>query len=114
MGVVQVPASGRAPHTLGVPEPPQLSPAGQVPQSSWPPQPSPTVPQYFPPVCWQVMGVQVPGVALQTFATLAPQVCPAGQVPQFIWPPQPLPTVPQYLPFAGVQLKGLQVPPSGV
>jgi hypothetical protein len=34
-----------APHTFAVPAPPQVCPVGHVPQSTLPPQPSPTVPQ---------------------------------------------------------------------
>jgi hypothetical protein len=49
-----------APHTPGVVPP---AAAGHVmPQSSEPPQPSPIVPQYWPPFCaWQVPFVQFVG-----------------------------------------------------
>jgi hypothetical protein len=36
------------PQTLGVPPPPQLWPVPQLPQLTLPPQPSGTVPQFWP------------------------------------------------------------------
>jgi hypothetical protein len=48
---VHAPESGAAPHTFGVPAPPQVWPPEQPPQSIEPPQPSPTTPQYLPLVC---------------------------------------------------------------
>jgi hypothetical protein len=65
----------------------------QAPQLSVPPQPSPIVPQYWPPIGVQVIGLQVG--SLQTSATLAPQVPPFGQLPQSSVPPQPSPMLPQ-------------------
>ena len=87
--------------TLGTPAvpsgcaPPQ-DPIGQVVgQVSVPPQPSPIVPQYWPPPA----GVQVIFLQLgspQTLATPWPaHVAGAGQVPQSSDPPQPSPMVPQ-------------------
>ena len=40
------------------PEPLQVWPAAQPPQSSARPQPSPTLPQYLPDTCWQASGAQ--------------------------------------------------------
>jgi hypothetical protein len=51
MGPQSVPAAqtfGVQPQTLGVPLPPQVCGAVQVPQSRVAPQPSETVPQFFP------------------------------------------------------------------
>jgi hypothetical protein len=45
---VQAPESREAPHTLGVPAPPQVKPALQSPQSMDDPQLLPTTPQYLP------------------------------------------------------------------
>ena len=45
-----------------MPVPPQVWPSGQAPQSMVPPQPSPILPQYWPPPLGvQVTSVQVPG-----------------------------------------------------
>jgi hypothetical protein len=86
---------------------------GQNPQSSWPPQPSPTVPQYCPPPA----GLQVALVQLVWAHTLAmpavPHSLPVGHAPQSSDPPQPLPITPQYRPLERTQLVGfLQVPES--
>jgi len=95
---VQVPESGAAPHTFGVPAPPQVNPPEQFPQSISPPQPSPTLPQYEPVACLQTVAVQAPESreAPQTFAVPAPpQVKPLLQPPQSMVEPQLLPTTPQ-------------------
>jgi len=59
----QVTAVGQfvEPHTLGMSPPPQVVPAGQVVQSSVPPQPLPIIPQYVAASLEQRMGVQSPG-----------------------------------------------------
>src|SRR5580765_2669208 len=68
-------------------------PFAQAPQLRTPPQPSPMVPQYWPPIGVQVAFTQVG--SLQTLATPAPQVPPFGQVLQSSVPPQPSPIMPQ-------------------
>jgi hypothetical protein len=82
---------------LATPLPPQVWPAGHaVGQLSECPQPSPTVPQYWPPVGVQVVATQV--AEPHRLATpLPPQVWPAGHdvVPQSTVPPQPSPIMPQ-------------------
>ncbi len=96
----QVPGSGA--HTPGVlPGPPQTEPAAQPPQSSRPPQPSPTLPQRFPPACSHVSFWQLEsGGGPHTFATRPPHTWPSAQPPHSKLPPQPLPTRPQNLPPA--------------
>src|SRR5688572_6308982 len=76
--------------------PPALhdSPAAHDPQSSVPPQPSPTVPQYLPPVGVQVAFTQ-PGPAPHTLRTAPPHTPPFAQTPQSSVPPQPSPITPQ-------------------
>src|SRR5579859_4280294 len=89
---VHPPASGAKPQRFAMPSPPQLCPFGQPPQSIWPPQPSPTMPQYWPFAWLQLVTVQSPEsrAAPHTFGTpLPPQVKPPGQPPQSILPPQP-------------------------
>src|SRR5882672_9531514 len=51
---VQEPESVEAPQTFGRPAPPQVCEPGQAPQSMRPPQPLPTMPQYFPFICMQL------------------------------------------------------------
>jgi hypothetical protein len=72
--------------------PPQVWGALQLMQSSDPPQPSPIMPQYWPPpAIAQVSGVQPAGThspPLQTW--------PFAQVPQSSERPQPSPIMPQY------------------
>src|SRR6202012_2666026 len=72
-----------APHTPGVPPPPQVCPVGQGPQASRLPQPSPAGPHLIP---WpaQVSGVQrFASACPQTpFTPPPPQVCGATQSPQ--------------------------------
>jgi hypothetical protein len=59
-GVGQLPPSGDPPQTLGSPPPPQVDVPGQTPQSIVPPQPLPTMPQYWPPTWLQVSFWQPP------------------------------------------------------
>src|SRR5712691_10810724 len=96
---------GGVPHTLGVPVPPQIWGAMQVPQASHPPAPSGIAPQFFP---WAVHVVGVRGP--QTLATPPPpQIWGALQVPQVSVPPQPSEMVPQFLP-SEAQVRRAQVP----
>src|SRR5258708_4708199 len=92
------------------PPPPQVWPVGHAGHSSWPPQPSPTVPQYCPPAELHVPLVQL--LLPHTLGTpAAPHEEPAGQSPQSVCPPQPLPTMPQYCPpVAGAQTVAVQSP----
>jgi hypothetical protein len=69
-------------------------PIGHAPQSSEPSQPSPIVPQYWPPLNVHETFVQL-GLP-HTPLTFAPHAVPIGQVvPQSVPPPQPSPIVPQ-------------------
>ena len=69
-------------------------PVGQPPQSIELSQPSPMLPQYWPPENVQESFVQF-GLP-HTPLTLAPQAVPVGHVvPQSAEPPQPSPIVPQ-------------------
>ena len=84
------------PQLFGTLAPPQVSPAGQAAeQLRDPPQPLPTIPQYWPPGGEQVVGTQL--AEPQMFATPEPpQVWPAGQAKvQSIVPPHPSPIMPQ-------------------
>jgi len=88
--------------------PPQV-PIGQVVgQFSVPPQPSPIVPQYWPPPA----SVQVIFLQLGSPQTLAtpwpPQVAGAVQFPQSSDPPQPSPIMPQYREVPTLQVVGTQ------
>ena len=78
-------------------------------QTSELPQPSPIVPQYWPPEAGlQVSGVQIPDAPLHR---LSSQVHPLllQVLPQSSELPQPSPMVPQYWsPFAVVQVNGVQ------
>src|SRR3954454_23266448 len=109
------PAGGGAPQIPASPPPPQLCPAGQVPQSMVLPQPSPTSPQYWPFGHWHITDMQpaiggdpqTPGMRPATGADPQPpgmppppQLWPLGQPPQSRVLPQPSPTTPQYLPPA--------------
>ena len=95
-------------HTLFVPHT-QLAPEAvqSVPQGSALPQPSPTVPQYWPPAAGlQVRAGHTPGTPLHRPPW---QVHPAfvHAVPQSTDDPQPFPTTPQYWsPLAVVQASG--------
>jgi hypothetical protein len=81
--------AGVQPQTLGVPPPPQVCGAVQLPQLSVPPQPSGIEPQSL--FCAaQVVGVQL-------LHTLAVQTFGVTQVPQLSVPPQPLEMAPQFL-----------------
>ena len=96
LGVQVAPGQVGEPQELGMPAPPQVWPAGQLlPQSTTPPQPSPSRPQYWPPGSEQVrLGVQP--TTPQTWATPPPpQVWPVGQAPQSICASQPSPITPQ-------------------
>jgi hypothetical protein len=98
----QVEGEQPLPQTLG-PPPPQVSPAGQAPQLSALPQPSPVIPQFLP-CAEQVEGEQpLP----QTSGPPPPQVSPAGQVPQLRVPLQSLEMIPQFAPCAA-QVVGAQ------
>jgi hypothetical protein len=110
--VSRVQVAGSGPQTPGVAAP-QTWPAGQLPQVRGRPQPSPMVPQYWPPfAAVQVMAVQ-PAPGAQTFATPPPpHTWPVGQAAQLRMPPQPSPMVPQYWPLTGAQVRGVQ--PAGV
>jgi hypothetical protein len=112
--LIGVHVPGVAPHTLAIALP-HVWPAPQAPQSIWPPQPLPTMPQYWPLVCEHEVTEQRPesGLAPQTFGMpLPPQVNPPEQPPQSILPPQPSPTMPQYLPFGWSHFVGVQAPES--
>jgi len=81
----------------------QASPVAQAPQSSFMPQPSPTMPQYFaaPPPGVQVIRWQLgPPTQRPALHTLSPPHMPHSSEP----PLQPLPILPQYCPPAGMQL----------
>jgi hypothetical protein len=81
-------------HRFETPPPPHAWPVGQPPHASCASQPSPIVPQYWPPAGLQVSFVQF-GLP-QTFGRFAPHTVPFGQaLPQSTWPPQPSPITPQ-------------------
>ena len=81
----------------------QVAPVGHTLQSLEPSQPSPMIPQYWPPAKVQEDFVQL-GFP-QISGTLAPQSVPAGQlVLQLVEPPHPSPMVPQYVTPAPAQL----------
>ncbi len=69
-----------APQTLGVPPPPQVVPAAQVPHSRSPPQPSLTGPQLAPAIA-HVRGVQPDMPPQRLGMPPPPQVSGAAQVP---------------------------------
>ena len=81
------------PHIPGVPPPPQVWPAGQLPQFSIPPQPSSLGPH-----CSfreaQVAGMQAP-LPQTPGLPPPPQISGGVQVPQLRTPPQPSPAAPQ-------------------
>ena len=86
---------GGVAQTSGVPVPPQIWGAIQVPQASQPPQPSGIAPQVFP-CAAQVVGVQPPA---HTFGVPPPpHVLGALQAPQPSVVPQPSGIVPQFFP----------------
>jgi hypothetical protein len=101
---------GVHPQTLGLPVPPQVWGAVQVPQLSVPPHPSGMDPQLSP------RAAQVVGVHPQTLGLpLPPQVWGAVQVPQLSVPPHPSEIDPQLSPRAahvvGVHPQTLGLPP---
>jgi hypothetical protein len=76
---------------FAMPVAPQTPPAAQV-QLSAPPQPSPSIPQYWTPLApLQVIGTQ----AGSTQTPLLLQVRPVGQAPQSTARPHPSPILPQ-------------------
>ena len=83
----------------------QAVPVGHTPQSSACAQPSPMVPQYWPPANWQVAGVQL-GFPHRLATPDPPQVSFVAQaLPQSIGRPQPSLIAPQYVPPVGEQLR---------
>jgi hypothetical protein len=80
----------------------------QSPQSTPPPHPSPTLPQYWPAGVLQIVGLHAPesSPAPQTFLIpLPPQVNPGWvHAPQSMVLPQLSPIRPQYWPPGGTQL----------
>jgi hypothetical protein len=108
MQVTAVEQPAGDPQAPAMPAPPQVSPAGQLPQSTWPPQPSPMTPQNCAPAMVQErLGTQP--VGSHTFATPpAPHAWPAGQPPQSSCASQPSPIVPQYWPPGGLQVSFVQ------
>src|SRR6185295_15568261 len=99
------------PHTPGTPPPPQVAVPVQL-QSSAPPQPSPILPQYRPPLgMLQVSGTQL----ACTHTPEVVQLLGAPQAPQSSARPQPSPMVPQKLPTvvtAGQASAGQPGPPT--
>jgi hypothetical protein len=102
-------------HTLPVSGHPQPLPEAEqsVPQLSEPPQPSPTVPQYWPPAAGlQVIFEQlVPPTHMLLLPHPQPLPDAEQSVPQLSELPQPSPTIPQYWPpAAGLQATGVHIP----
>ena len=98
-------------HTLAMPSMPQSCPEGQAPQSTLPPHPLPTTPQYWPVGCVQTVGVQAPesAEAPQTLEIPpAPQLKGDAQSPQSSKRPHPSPIAPQYVPPTCVHVRGAQ------
>src|SRR5262245_26974483 len=91
MPVQPPPVPGTPGQAFATPIEPHTPLFGQVVgQSSAPPQPSPILPQYWPPVLGvQVIGTQFAGV--HRFGRTAPQTWPVGHAPQLTVPPQPSP-----------------------
>jgi hypothetical protein len=109
---MHMPASTpRKPQTPGVPPPPQVSGAVQLPQSRDPPQPSPAGPQLIP---WlmQLLGMHAPPPHTLGLPP-PPHVWGAVQVPQLSIPPQPSPTGPQFAP-ACAQVRRVHVGGGGM
>src|SRR5512133_1613648 len=74
---------------------PQVSPSGQVPQSSTSPHPSLATPQSTPSDS-QVVGVHSASTTAHRLGSSAPQTSPAAQVPHSTTPPHRVSvTVPQ-------------------
>ena len=84
--------SASAPHWLGVPAPPQVRGAVQVPQLTVPPHPSEAAPQFWPVehACAVVRGTHM---GTHRFMLLQAEL--AAQVPQVTTPPHPFEMVPQ-------------------
>jgi hypothetical protein len=86
---LQLPASGIAPQTFGVPAPPQTKPPVHPPQSMGAPHPLSTMPQYLPDGAWsQVVNTHTPesGAAPQKFGIpLPPQVYPGVSQASLQW-----------------------------
>jgi hypothetical protein len=102
-------------HTLPLSGHAQPLPAAEqsVPQLSEPPQPSPTVPQYWPPAAGlQVIFEQlVPPTHMLLLPHPQPLPDAEQSVPQLSELPQPSPTIPQYWPpAAGLQATGVHIP----
>jgi hypothetical protein len=89
-----------------MPPPPQVQPLWQSPHSRVPPQPSPILPQNWPPVT-----VQVSGTHEALAQTPLVQVSSDAQPPQARLRPQPSPIVPQNLPAELSQVTGVQLGP---
>jgi hypothetical protein len=85
-----------------------MPPGQAAPQSRVPPQPSPIVPQYWPPpagvqeIFWQLGSPQTPATPRP------PHDAGAVQAPQSNIPPQPSPMTPQKRETAALQVKGTQ------
>jgi hypothetical protein len=91
-----------------MPDPPQVCGEVHMPQSTRPPHPSASGPQ-FALASAQVIGTHV---LPHTYGVPPPpQVWPIGQVPQSRTPPQPLPAGPHWM-FWAAQVVGVQ-PPDG-
>jgi hypothetical protein len=107
---VHVPASA-PPQTLGVPPPPHIAGAVQLPQWSRFPQPSPTGPQ-FAAACVQVRGTQgVLGTPQVFAAPPPPHVAGALQLPHMMMLPQPSAIGPQVAP-ADMHVRGTHTGPA--
>jgi len=104
------------PQRFGVPAAPHASPSGQSPQSIWPPQPLPTIPQYFPPLGGtQTVGVQRPesiGAPQTLEVPPPPQVNPPAQSAHMSCLPHPSPMLPQYVPPGWAHFSAVQASPS--
>src|SRR5690242_20584279 len=73
--------SGGVAQTPATPRPPHVWPIGQAPQSTVLPQPSPTLPQYWPLESLQANGGHEAGT--QMLASIpVPHDCDMGQLPQ--------------------------------
>jgi hypothetical protein len=102
-----------SPHCPDVPAPPQVSPAGQVPQLIALPHPSPAGPQ--PIFCTpHDRGTHAPPSGAPHCPEMPPppQVSPVGQVPHSIALPHPSPAGPQPI-FCTPHDRGTHAPPSG-
>lgn len=91
-----------APQVKGTPPPPQV-PLVQVPQLSWPPQPSAGEPH----VAFAIAQLRGTQVVTQTFD--APHTSGDWQAPQLSVPEQPSEMVPQFF-ACSAHVVGMQVP----